>query len=346
MLLLPTACSGLTIPQTNLGTLKVAPVGMGTLNFPLDKTEDPSTAEALRAALGKGVNLVDTAEAYGFGKSEELTRWALREAQASGEVAVATKFAPVPWRQSADDVVAACKASRERLGVEQIDLYQIHFPDIIQPLKPFGLERRKEEEYWDGLARCVEQGLVANVGVSNYGPTLVRRAHEALARRGVPLVSNQINLSLMYRKAQQPTLKVCEELGVRVLGYFPLANGLLAGKYDAENMPAFPKSLTMKKYVAGGVTQGGVTYPPGGATPLIRELRAIGGERGVSAAQVAINWVVAQGAIPIPGARNAAMAAENAAAMEWALSADEALRLEAAADAVGFEFSSGGFQLE
>ena len=181
------------------------------------------------------------------------------------------------------------------------------------------------------------------MGVSNYGPTLVRRAHEALARRGVPLVSN---LSLMYRKAQQPTLKVCEELGVRVLGYFPLANGLLAGKYDAENMPPFPKSLTMKKYVAGGVTQGGVTYPPGGATPLIRELRAIGGERGVSAAQVAINWVVAQGAIPIPGARNAAMAAENAAAMEWALSADEALRLEAAADAVGFEFSSGGFQLE
>ena len=184
------------------------------------------------------------------------------------------------------------------------------------------------------------------MGVSNYGPTLVRRAHDALARRGVPLVSNQINLSLLYRKAQQPTLKVCEELGVRVLGYFPLANGLLAGKYDAENMPPFPKSLTMKKYVAGGVTQGGVTYPPGGATPLIRELRAIGGERGVSAAQVAINWVVAQGAIPIPGARNAAMAAENAAAMEWALSADEALRLEAAADAVGFEFSSGGFQLE
>ena len=160
MLLLPTACSGLTVPQTSLGTLKVAPVGLGTLNFPLDKTEDPSTADALRAALGKGVNLVDTAEAYGFGKSEELTRWALREAQASGEVAVATKFAPVPWRQSADDVVAACQASRERLGVEQIDLYQIHFPDIIQPLKPFGLERRKEEEYWDGLARCVEQGLV------------------------------------------------------------------------------------------------------------------------------------------------------------------------------------------
>ena len=101
--------------------------------------------------------------------ANECKEAALREAQASGEVAVATKFAPVPWRQNADDVVAACKASRERLGVEQIDLYQIHFPDIIQPLKSFGLERRKDEEYWEGLARCYELGLAANVGVCVVG---------------------------------------------------------------------------------------------------------------------------------------------------------------------------------
>ena len=183
--------------------------------------------------------------------------------------------------------------------------------------------------------------------MSNYGPDLVSRAHEALAKRGVPLASNQINLSLMYRKQVQPTLQRCKELDVRVLGYFPLANGLLAGRYDPDNLPPFPKSLTMKKYVVGGVTSGGVAYPDGGAMPLISELRAIGAERGGrSAAQVAINWVVAQGAIPIPGARDARMAAANAAAMEWSLTEEEVARLEAAADAVGFEFSSGGFTLE
>jgi len=106
----------------------------------------------------------------GFGVSEKQTRWAAEQAGVSigcgsGELAVATKFAPVPWRSDADSVVEACRQSAERLGVSQIPLYQIHFPDIIQPLKAFGVERRKDELYWEGLARCYEQGLVANVGV-------------------------------------------------------------------------------------------------------------------------------------------------------------------------------------
>ena len=153
-----------TVPAVSLGTLKVSPVGMGTLNFPLDKDEDPVTRDALKAGLEQGISLIDTAEAYGFGKSERLTRWALDELGVSKEkVAVATKFAPVPWREGAESVVEACRASAERLGVESIDLYQIHFPDIIQPFKAFGLERRKEEEYWDGLAKCYELGLATNV---------------------------------------------------------------------------------------------------------------------------------------------------------------------------------------
>lgn len=334
--------------KVSLGTLQVSPVGIGTLNLPLDKTEDPTTAEALNSAVAAGVNLVDTAEAYGFGKSEKLTSWAARQGGwGQPEVAFATKFAPLPWREGADSVVEACRASAERLGLEKIDLFQIHFPDIIQPFKAFGFERRKEEEYWDGLAQCYKLGLAANVGVSNYGPELVTRAHAALAKRGVPLASNQINLSLMYRnKKVQETLARCRELNVRVLGYFPLANGLLAGRYDADNLPPFPKSLTMKKYIVGGETSRGVTYPEGGVTPLVRAMREIASARGVSVPQVAINWVVAQGAIPIPGARNAAMAADNAAAMQWSLSSEEVEALEKAADAVGFEFSSGGFELQ
>mmetsp|Transcript_38705 Transcript_38705/g.125156 ORF Transcript_38705/g.125156 Transcript_38705/m.125156 type:complete len:354 (-) Transcript_38705:110-1171(-) len=331
-----------------LGSLTISEAGLGTLNLALDKKEnDEAAAGALQASVAAGCNFVDTAEAYGFGNSERLTAWAAARAGIKigcgpGELHVATKFAPVPWRPNAESVVEACRASAERLGVEQIPLYQIHFPDLIQPLKAFGLERRKDEEYWEGLARCYEMGLAANVGVCNYGPTYVARVHAFLAARGIPLASNQINYSLMYRKSVEATLAKCAELSVPVISYFPLANGLLSGRYDADNLPKFPKSLTMKKYVVGGADG----FPDGGYTPLLRELQRIAAARGKSVPQVSINYVVSKGAIPIPGARNAEMAAANMGAMGWRLSEAEVGALEAAADAIGFEFSSGGFRLE
>ena len=104
----------------------------------------------------------------------------------------------------------------------------------------------------------------------------------------------------------------------------------------------FPKSLTMKKYVLGGVDG----YPEGGYTPLLAELRRIAAERGKTVPQVSINYCLSKGAIPIPGARNAEMAAANMGAMGWRLEAGEVAALEAAADSIGFEFSSGGFTLE
>ena len=163
------------IGQRSLGSLTISEAGLGTLNLPLNKKEDDlDAAGALKASIAAGCNFVDTAEAYGFGNSERLTAWAAKEAGVTigcgeGQLAVASKFAPVPWRAGADSVVQACRDSCERLGVSQIPLYQIHFPDIIQPLKSFGLERRKDEEYWEGLARCYELGLAANVGVCVVG---------------------------------------------------------------------------------------------------------------------------------------------------------------------------------
>ena len=344
------AVPALVVPTgtRSLGTLSVSEAGIGTLNLALDKSVDPAAAEALKAAIDAGCNFVDTAEAYGFGKSEELTRWAAQQAgvtigSENGDLHVATKFAPLPWRQSADSVVDACRASADRLGVAQIPLYQIHFPDIIQPFKAFGLEERKDELYWEGLARCYELGLAKNVGVCNYGPSMVERVHAFLSARGIPLASNQINLSLMYRDSADATVQKCKELRIPVISYFPLANGLLAGRYDADNLPKFPKSLTMKKYVVGGVDG----YPEGGYTPLLHEMRRIAAERDKTVAQVAINFCISKyDAIPIPGARNGAMAKANAGAMGWRLDDAEVAALEAASDAVGFEFSSGGFKLE
>ena len=157
----------ITEEKIAVGTVKVSPMGIGTLNWPLNKETDSDAEASLRACVDAGINFVDTAEAYGFGTSEKLTRNVV--GAVNGQCVVATKFAPVPWRRDSEDLVAACKASKERLGVEAIDLYQIHWPDIIQPLKPFGFEEVKNEKYWDGSARCYEQGLIKNVGVSNYG---------------------------------------------------------------------------------------------------------------------------------------------------------------------------------
>mmetsp|Transcript_46616 Transcript_46616/g.77062 ORF Transcript_46616/g.77062 Transcript_46616/m.77062 type:complete len:346 (+) Transcript_46616:124-1161(+) len=339
------AALSLTLTR-QIGTLRVSEVGLGTLNLPLDKSTDRNAAEALTTCIEAGCNFVDTAEAYGFGNSERLTAWAAAQAGvkigcSEGELAVATKFAPLPWRPGAEAVVEACRASAERLGVKQVPLYQIHFPDLIQPFSAFGIEQRKDDSYWEGLARCYELGVAANVGVCNYGPKMTKRVFDFLAERGIPLASNQINFSLMYRKAVQDTVQECNQLGVPVISYFPLANGLLSGRYDADSLPKFPKSLTMKKYIVGGVDGYGVGY-----VPLLAELRRVAEARGKSVAAVSINWVISKGAIPIPGARDATMAAQNMDAMGWRLDDRELAALETAADACGFEFSSGGFKLD
>eukprot|EP00536_Pseudo-nitzschia_multiseries_P010962 jgi/Psemu1/319972/estExt_fgenesh1_pm.C_3530010 len=314
-------------------------MGLGTLNLPLDKEVDDETCSVLKTALDYDINFVDTAEAYGFGKSEKLLKNACdgagltirSDTKVPDSIAAATKFAPVPWRTESQTVVDACKASASRLGVEQIPLYQIHFPDLLQPFKAFGRENRKDELYWEGLAECYQSGLAANVGVSNYGPETLLRAQDALSKKGVPIVSNQINLSLLRYRSSEKTLKVCDELGIKVLAYFPLANGLLAGKYSIETPPSFPKSLTMKKYYED-------------AEPLLIVLRRIAAERNKTVAQVAINWIMMKGAIPIPGARNSEMARDNFGSMGWALTLEEVAELEMVASKTG-EFSSGGFEL-
>jgi len=314
---------------------------VGTLNWPLDKeADDPDSEEVARRSLALGADFFDTAEAYGFGRCEKLTRHCL--AAAGGGGLAATKFGPVPWRGTADDVVRACEASAERLGTSSIDLYQIHWPDIIQPLKVFGLESRKDEAYWEGLARCYELGLAKNVGVCNYGPKILQRVFDFMDKRGVPLASNQFNYSLLYRKSNaQATVDKCKELGVTVLAYFPLAMGLLTGKYDAKNRPGGLKGFTMGKYLDGG---SGI--PEGGVEPLVLKLREVAERRGKTPAQVALNWIVCKGAVPIPGARTGRQAEDNAGAMGWRLEGAEVAELEAVADSLGFEFGGGGFKLE
>ena len=176
---------------------------------------------------------IKTAMGMGWGETETMISKMLKDAFITDDAlrpVVATKFTPSPWRTTAKSVVEACEASRERLGVDSIDLYQIHMPDIVKPLRFLGKDETYDEQYWEGLAECYHRGLVKNVGVSNYGPTLVTKCHDALAKRGVPLASNQIAYSLIGRhNGAQQTVDRCNELGVKVLAYYPFAMGLLTG---------------------------------------------------------------------------------------------------------------------
>ena len=145
-------------------------------------------------------------QVYGLGRSEELIGKFARQNPKADSIEVATKFAALPWRTKPSDVVEAAKRSTERLG-RPIDLYQIHFPNAWC-----------NAQYWDGLADCVDRGLVKKVGVSNYGVDAMRAASTRLQERGTRLASNQIQLSLLYPFALENGLvDACRELDAEVL---------------------------------------------------------------------------------------------------------------------------------
>lgn len=352
-----------------VGTLTVPTVGCGTIAWSPGSSRCPELARLVSSAVEGGGAFFDTGERYGphrktalglgWGETESLIAGLLEETAGAGPpgpsspAVVATKFTPAPFRTTAGSVVDACEKSRRRLGVDSIDLYQIQMPDIVKPLRALGFDASHDEAYWDGLAECYHRGLVKNVGVSNYGPTLVQRCHSHLAKRGVPLASNQIAYSLVGRgDGAQETLDRCNELGVKVLAYYPLAMGLLTGKYtsssgDRAGEPSLSSSRRsglerkdLERYATG--LQGG-DVPSQGAGNLLLAMEEIARRRGKSVAQVALNYVICKGAIPIPGARDAAQLEDNLGAMGWRLSPGEIARMEAEADSLN-QFEGAGFK--
>lgn len=301
------------VPLGHTG-LRVSPLGVGTWAWG-DKLvweygSGSFTDEDIRAAFATsveaGINLFDTAEVYGNGRSEEiLGRLALPRQQS---LVIATKFMPYPWRLRGESLHQALKESLRRLG--QIDLYQIHVP-----LPPVSIET-----WMDAMAEAVEAGLIRSVGVSNYSEEQMRQAHAALARRGIPLASNQVLYSLLNREPEENgVLDACRELGVSLIAYSPLAQGLLTGKYTPQNPPPGIRRLRYRRQLAA-------------LPPLLGLMEEIGeGHGGKTPAQVALNWTIYQGTIPIPGAKNARQARDNAGALGWRLSAAEVSALETAA---------------
>ncbi|MCL7454801.1 MAG: aldo/keto reductase [Anaerolineae bacterium] len=264
--------------------------------------------EAFQTSLKGGVRLFDTAELYGWGKAEKVLG---RQLESSSQpVQIVTKFLPLPWRLTRGSLVRALRGSLERLGQEQVDLYLVH-----QPWPPVPVETWAE-----ALADAVEAGLARHVGVSNYGPDKMRRAHQVLARRGVALAANQVEYHLLHRDPERNGLLAeAERLGVRVMAWGPLGQGLLTGKYSPENPLPGVRGLAYNRRLKE-------------VQPLLRTMREIGEAHDKTPAQLAISWVIAKGPMPIPGAKNGQQAAENAEAGRWQLPADAVAALDEASE--------------
>jgi aryl-alcohol dehydrogenase-like predicted oxidoreductase len=272
---------------------------------------DDDIAEAFQTSLAAGVNLVDTAEIYGSGRSEHLLGKFIKNTTQS--VVVATKFFPIPYRFTKNSVVRALHGSLERLGQDHVDLYQLHWPSPVVPI----------ETYVEGLALAFQAGLARNVGVSNYNIEQMERAFRCLAKHAIPLASNQVEYHLLDRSAERNGLLArCKETGVRLIAYSPLAKGLLTGKYTADNPPAGPRGRQYASILKE-------------LPSLISLMTEIGnGHGGKTSGQVALNWVICKGGLPIPGAKTAAQARQNIAAIGWRLTLEEIKALDAASDKI------------
>ena len=303
--------------RTPLGqsTLRVPRMGIGVMTWGdakgLARLHPAKTAyggaegleeekRALEVSLEAGIDLFDTAAFYSGGASErrlgELTR--------GKTVLIATKF-PGGFSFKTEDLPKELDANLARLGRDSIDLYQHHFP----------AKNVSIPKLMDLLADAVEAGKVKTVGVSNYSAEQMREAHAALAKRGIPLASNQVEYSLLHRQPESNgVLDACRELGITLIAYTPLAGGALTGKYSAtrraSGLRRFMPNFSRKTMEA--------------LQPVIALLRQIGERYSKTPSQVALRWLIENPVVlPIPGAKNSKQAIENAGALSFALTPEE-----------------------
>jgi len=286
-------------PQRSLGKtgFSVAAIGVGTNRW-RQGVNDGAVKETYAALSEAGTPFIDTAEVYGFGKSERLIGECLR--QHPGPAAVASKFAPFIARTSPKQMQAALDASLRRLGRDQIDLFYVHFPFPFTDLDTFG----------DGLAEAVKRGKAKAVGVSNFSSDQMRFMADRLARDNIALAANEVHYSLLHRQPEKNgVLDACRDLDVALVAYFPLASGRLAAAPDGKD----PKLAAVQ-----------------------RTLTEIGQAHQASASQAALNWLLARDphVIPIPGASKASHAKENLAALSWTLTDDEFAAIDKASAAM------------
>ncbi len=270
---------------------------------------DRDCQEAMERAVELGVNLFDTAEAYGDGHSERVVGKAIRAAGREN-VFIATKVSGDHLR--AVDVDRACRQSLRRLGVNVIDLYQVHWPN------PWSLSPLAET--MKALEKLQREGRIRHIGVSNFDVRDLEEARASLSRTDI--VSDQVQYNLLHREPESGLTAYAKREGITLLAWSPIAKGILAGSYKGSKRPN------------DAIRSDNTLFRPQNlkaAEPLVRRIRAIAEAHGKTAAQVALRWLADRpGVIPIPGVKRPSQAEENAGAAGWSLTGRERAALDRA----------------
>ena len=286
-----------------------------------DRSMDSQLQEVFNLCVSNGVTLFDTGDSYGTGRlngqSEKLLGKFSQEYSGVNQdnICLATKLAAYPWRVTRGSMVAAAKASIKRMG--RVDLAQMHWSTA--NYFPW-----QEWQLLDGLADLYEQGLIKGVGLSNYGTKRLKKVHQKFSQRGIPIATLQVQYSLLstYPVTELGIKDTCDELGIRLIAYSPLCLGILTGKYtDPSTYPQGLRGLLFKRLIPE-------------ARSLLNCLQAIAESRQKTMSQVAINWCISKGAIPIPGAKTIQQAQDNIAAQNWRLDVGEIEELDRTARSI------------
>jgi aryl-alcohol dehydrogenase-like predicted oxidoreductase len=301
--------------------IEVTPIGLGVMQFaggegffgkvfPILSEEEKNTI--VQTALDGGINWFDTAEMYAFGRSEQGLSTGLKAAgMQNGEVVIGTKW--MPLFRSARNIPKTIHDRIRYLDGYSIDLYMVHQPWSFSSV----------EAEMDAMADLVEARHICSVGISNFNESQMRRAHAALAKRGLPLAANQMEYSLLNRKIEtNGVIATAKELGVTITAYTPLGYGLLTGKYHKnpellEHATSFRRRMLKRELEP--------------TRPIVEALEEIGKNYDATPGQVALNWVIhfqGETVVTIPGATKVHQVEQSAGAMRFKLSEEELARLD------------------
>ena len=283
------------------------PLGLGcaSLSGSYGPSDDTNALAVLHEAYERGVTMFDTSDKYGNGHNEELLARAFGSVR--DKVIIASKFGNMAGKDgkiadnSPTTIFASCEASLKRLKSDVIDLYYIHRIDPAVPI----------EETIGAMARLVEQGKVRALGICEVNPTTLRRAHQVH-----PIAAIQSEYSVLYRAEAEEVLQTTRELGIAFVAYAPLGRGLLTGAVQPGSLGEKDERLRHPRFSAENLPKN---------LELVEAIRAVASQRGCTAGQVSLAWLLAQGEdiIPIPGTKTMSRLIENIEAAAIILSDDE-----------------------
>jgi aryl-alcohol dehydrogenase-like predicted oxidoreductase len=317
--------SSIVLRSPGRTTLRVTPIGLGCWQFSKQNNfagkfwptlNDELIENIVALSLEGGINWFDTAEIYGNGVSEKALSRALQNAgKKPGEVVIATKWWPM-FRFASN----ITKTIHERLSVLSpypVDLYQVH--------QPWGFSNEKSE--MNAMAELVGRKLIKNIGVSNFSALQMKSAWEALDKKGIPLASNQVPYSLLNRKIESNgIMEMAKRLGISIIAYSPLAQGLVTGKFH--DNPELLRNIGLRKYNSA--------FKPEGikkSRPLVMLVKELALQYNVTPSQIALNWLInfnGDMVFAIPGATKETHVKENTKSMMFKLSDEDMEKLDKA----------------